>query len=480
LNLDDVLSGRAKLEGIQWLLLCASPRRVLRDQLKSLLSNRSMLGPCRLRRAKFKPGRKLTAYYDALIRRPGDAAYCARPVAVTWGAEGDARRQGEYDEAAMEAEAHHRGVAAPFGRLTMDLIPWNMHISVSPMDTHFTQLVRLTDPRYVRDMLAAVCPTAPDRSQAGAHAVTSIRYRPEQRHVLRYERSDGANAVVFAKLYTDSDGARVFHVARQAAEWLAQQVGFAAAARALAYVAKDRVVLYPGLCGVPLSKALWRRAHSTAHWLERAGTALCALHLLPPAVAGPLPTHDFEAEVGQTARAGAHIQVLLPPAGAAIDALLERARALHGRLPQEPSTFTHGDFKPEHVWRGPSGLTLLDFDSSQCGDPALDIGKFLAHLQLWHVLNEQAGLERAQERFLAGYAGRMADGRLLRARLYQAVELVKITARRVHLFDSHWLSHTERLITCADRVINDLESMFDRPATRSPALIPGKEHATHA
>ena len=477
-----MLSGRAKLEGIQWLLRSAGPRRVLRDQLKSLLSNRSMLGPCRLRRAKFKPGRKLTAYYDALIRRRPGTAYCARPVAVTWGAEGNAHRQGEYDRAAMEAEAHRRGVAAPFGRLTVDLMPWNMHISVSPIDTHFVQLVRLTDPRYVRDMLAAVCPTgpAPDRSQAGAHAVTSIRYRPGQRHVLRYERSDGANGVVFAKLYSDSDGARVFRVARQAAEWLAQQVGFATAVRALAYIAEDRVVLYPGLCGVPLSKALWRRAHSTAHWLERAGTALCALHRLPPAVAGPLPTHDFEAEVGQTARAGAHIRVLLPPAGAVIDALLERAREMHDRLPQEPSTFTHGDFKPEHVWCGPSALTVLDFDSSQCGDPALDIGKFLAHLQLWHVLNEQAGLERAQQRFLAGYAVGMADERLLRARLYQAVELVKITARRVPLFDSHWVSHTERLITCAGSVINDLELMFDPLATRRPALIPGKEHTAHA
>ena len=89
-------------------------------------------------------------------------------------------------------------------------------------------------------------------------------------------------------------------------------------------------------------------------------------------------------------------------------------------------------------------------------------------------------MERAQERFLAGYAGGMADERLLRARLYQAVELVKITARRVPLFDSHWVSHTERLITCAGSVINDLELMFDRPATRRPALIPGKEHIAHA
>lgn len=478
-----MLSGRAKIEGVQWLLLSAGPRRVLRDQLQSLLPDPGMLGPCRLRRARFKPGRKLTAYYDARVRMDGSAVFCARPVAVTWGVDKEAdRRHGEHDVAEMQAEARRRGVAAPFVQLTADLMPWSMHISVSPMDTHFAQLVRLMDPRYVRDMLAAICPKGPasDRSPAGAPAVTSLRYRPRQRHVLCYECSDGANGRVFAKLYTDADGARVFHVARRAAELLPQYVGFATAVRPLAYVGEDRVVLYPGLCGVPLSKALWRHGPSTARWLERSGTALCALHLLPPAVAGPLPTHDFEAEVGQTARASAHIRVLLPAVGAAIDALLERTRELHNRLPQEPSTFTHGDFKPEHVWCGPSGLTLLDFDSCHCGDPALDIGKFLAHLQLWHVLNDQPGSRSAQERFCTGYAGDMPDGRLLRALLYEAIELVKITGRRVPLFDPDWASRTERLIACARSVMNDLELMLGPPATRPSALIPGKEHAVHA
>jgi len=62
LNLADALSGRAKLEGVQSVLLSATPRKALPDQLKTLLSAPNMLGPCRLRRARFKPGRKITAY----------------------------------------------------------------------------------------------------------------------------------------------------------------------------------------------------------------------------------------------------------------------------------------------------------------------------------------------------------------------------------------------------------------------------------
>src|SRR6266851_7012811 len=95
MNLADALSGRAKLEGIQWVLLSAAPRRVLRDQLKALLSAPNMLGSCRLRRARFKPGRKLTAYYDVLVRREGTVRDCARPVAVTWESDRPAGRRNE-------------------------------------------------------------------------------------------------------------------------------------------------------------------------------------------------------------------------------------------------------------------------------------------------------------------------------------------------------------------------------------------------
>ena len=484
MNLADSLSGCAGLEGIQWLLLAPAPRRILRDQLKSLLSGRSMLGPCRLRRARFKPGRKLTAHYDALVRNERNTAYCVRPVAVTWGADDKPNRgPAEHAVAEMQAEARRHGVAAPFERLSADLAHWSMHISVSPLDSHFPQLVRLMDPRYVAEMLATVySASAPASTPALAdrYAVISIRYRPGQRHVLRYDRLDGAKTRVFAKLYRDEDGARTFRVATQAAEWLEQQAEGSTAVRPLVYVAEHGAVLYPALSGEPLTETFWRHACGLGRWLGRAGTALRALHLLSPSVAGPLPAHDFAAELGQTARASDFIRALLPSVGAAIDALFDRARELYQRLPQEPPTFTHGDFKSEHVWCGPYGLILLDFDSCHLGDPALDIGKFLAHLQLWHVLNEQPGLEPARQAFLAGYAVGKSKERLLRARLYEVVELVKITTRRVPLFDPDWTSRTERMIERAHSVMCRLELMMGVPAAQARPSVSGKEHAAHA
>src|SRR5437870_1643776 len=114
-----------------------------------------MLGPCRLRRARFKPGRKLTGHYDVLVHVEGTEGYGARPIAVTWRLDGDADRHQAGDALVeMQAEALRQGIAAPFRQLTAELPEWSMHVQVSPLDARFPQLVRLSDPRYVRARLA--------------------------------------------------------------------------------------------------------------------------------------------------------------------------------------------------------------------------------------------------------------------------------------------------------------------------------------
>ena len=468
MNLTGALSERTDLDALRWVLLSAAPRRILRNQLKAMLSAPARLGPCRLRRAKFKPGRKLDAYYDALVYGENIKGYCVRPIAVTWRVDHEADRRHEADLAEIQADAVRRGIAAPFGHLTADLPGWNMRVEVSPLDARFTQLIRLSDPRYVHDLLAATDVAgngASNQPRLDRYAVTSIRYRPGQRHVLRYDAVDAAKAgTVFAKLHTGEDGARIFHRATQAGVWLARHGEGVTSVRPLAYVPEDRVVLYPGLSGAPLSKLLRRPDRRTGWCIERVGAALHALHHLPAETAGPLQLHDFAAEVGEIARASEHIHVLLPSVGAVINALLDRARELHRRLPQEAPTFTHGDFKSDHVWVAPGGPTLIDLDSSHLADPALDIGKFLADLRLWHLAYGQPGIEQAQERLLAGYAPGAPTERRVRARLYEAVELIKITARRVRLFDHDWGSRTQRLIHGAQVVMNDLERTLGLPA----------------
>jgi aminoglycoside phosphotransferase (APT) family kinase protein len=133
---------------------------------------------------------------------------------------------------------------------------------------------------------------------------------------------------------------------------------------------------------------------------------------------------------------------------------LERARSAYDRLPSESPTFTHGDFKADHLWVSRGGLTLLDFGSCALGDPALDIGKFLADLQWWSALSGRASAS-AQRAFLASYATG-SEARLLRARVYEALFLVMCAAHRVPLYHSAWAARSARLVQQAGAVLDQL------------------------
>jgi aminoglycoside phosphotransferase (APT) family kinase protein len=455
-DFNDALWGDAGLTGIHWALLSSRAREMLAQTLAQPLGDAGSLEGCELRRAKFKPGRKLSAYYDVTVRDAATGESTVRPIEVIWQPpDADTRPEPSPELAAMQAEAVERGLAAPFDELLTKAPEWGMRVQISPLDARFPQLVRVSDPSYVRDMLAGANPAHPP---AARYRVTTIRYRPGQRHVLRYDPADGSrgSGPLFAKIYNSDKGARTFDVVTRAADWLAAHGGGLTTVRPAAYIADDGVVLYPLVSGTPLSELLRAPDQQTASRLRQAGAALAALHGTPTDVV-ELQPHSFAKEIKGIVSASEHVHPLLPATGALIDALLDRARALHERLPQEPPAFAYGDFKADHLWVTLDGLTLIDFDTCYLFDPAIDVGKFLADLQWWYNSYGQPGVEQAQEQFLAGYAPGAPAERLLRARLYEALVLIKTTVRRVRLFDQDWTERTERLIRRADAVLTQLD-----------------------
>src|SRR5256884_9188662 len=136
-----------------------------------------------------------------------------------------------------------------------------MHIRVSPLDPRFTQLARLSDPRYVRAMFEetyAAGNAAWDQRLISDYTVTSIKYRPGKRHVLRYDPRDPVTGgAVFAKLYIGKeearafrreDGARAFRVAQGVADWLAEPGQGGDSLRPPGYVAPGAVLLSRHAC----------------------------------------------------------------------------------------------------------------------------------------------------------------------------------------------------------------------------------------
>jgi phosphotransferase family enzyme len=450
MKLADVLAGRAGLAGLRWLLLDPNPQRVFCRELDRLLADGYAVGRCRLRRAKFKPNSKLRAYFDVEVDGPDARPGGIRPVMVTWITDGESPPAGEVTQ--LEERAVELGLAAPFRALQARVEEWNMHVLVSPVDARFPSLISLSDAAFVADVL--------DGRNGTRYDVRTIRYRPGERHVLRYDpRGAGATAdpqrSVFARLYEGDHGSRPLRVGRYLGEVFGDSGADFAVAPSLGYLPEHHALLSRRVPGTPLSRELLASAGSTKH-LRRVAGLLRLIHATPPEPVDD-HRHEFEHELQAATRASRYIAALSPGTGAAIQSILERTQALHARLPQEPPGFVHGDFKLDHLWITPRTLTVIDLDRCCTGDPALDIGKLLADLRWWYASPGSGDVERAQREFIAGYFGDRNPPRLLRSRLYEAVLLVKITAHRVPLFDSFWQARTDLLIGQAEHGLAALE-----------------------
>ena len=460
---DEALAGSLGVAGVRTLLYGRRTRQELRGGLRSLLGPGVELGRCRLERAKFKPGRKLTGYYVAEVL--GSDGPVARPVVVTWTVPPEpGSRRLTPDEVAMEDEARVAGVLAPFCSLGAEPAGLGGGIRVSPLDVEFPQLVRLSTPARVHDLLAEVYQGA---SVVPDYTVTSVRYRPRQRHLLRYDPSgEAGEGSVFAKLYRPGEVARDARVVASVGERLEAAGPTVAAARPLPGSGSEDVLLYPRVPGAPLSSRLWRS--SARRHLAGAGGLLRLLHSDGHGLDGDLPQHDLDAELGSIARAAEHLDPLLPTAAQRVARILDRARDLDEVLPAERPGFAHGDFKTDHVWAAGDRLTLLDFDTCCLAEPALDLGKLLADLSFWYSLAGRPGLATAQEQFLAGY-GDVATDRLARTRLYEAIVLTKLTLRRLRRFDQFWELRTEALTARAEMLLDAAGEDRGRRAGAAPA-----------
>ena len=348
----------------------------------------------RLIRTKYKPARKLTAYYQLT---PGDEA---RHVAVTWTNE-------------------------------------SVRVLVSPDDPDMPQLAALHDRLHLTDLLGF------------AGRIDTIRYRPGQRHVLRVSSPD---RVVYVKTDRDDSGARAVPVVQALTERVASTSPGAHLAEPIGYSVADRAGFWEGAPGEPL----WRRfagGAPEARLTFLVGRALRVLHETPfddlPAQDGS--ARDAAVEIASTIRASEHIVALLPEVGADFLAIVQDVADDLARAPTEAPTFTHGDVKSDNVLAFGNDVRLLDLDRCGPADPALDLAKFIADLRWWcgPDRNCAGGLI---DSFLSGY-GDADPARWERAvhltRLFQ----LKLAARRCSVHDPAWETRVRARVSAAAPVL---------------------------
>ena len=436
MDTQSLLSARTGPEGVRVLLGSTPVRRTVRSALAGMLEEPAALGRCRLHRTKFKPGQKLTAWFDAgLTARP------SRPIAVSWWAAGTLPNPSP-DDAAAEAEARRRGCATPFAVLGADVPDAQMRVHVAPLDPAYRGLTPMSDPAHVASVLGLGQPPR----------IVPLRYRPGQRHVLRYEPVDGAGPTLFVKLYADDRGTRLARAAATVAEILGEGSDGVAAVPVAALEA-ERALVFERAPGLPLRALLHRQDRRTGVALRQAGALLRRIHDAAPADEGPALGRSVDDELAEVTSATRAVAQLAPTLGALVGDVLARTQEALAAAPAEPAALVHGDFKTDHLLVGRRTLTLIDVDKCAVADPALDLAKFLADLRWW--LRGDPAAAAAQGAFLAGY-GPATAGREVRARALEPLFMVKLTARRVQVHQPRWASRTAGPIEQADHLLRGM------------------------
>ena len=458
MNHTDVLSSEAGLSDVQWALNGQSSRRMLRKELRAMLQPGHRPGALRLTRAKFKPERKLLAYFSCPVLDEVEKTTHSVHLAVAWQKTlNDTNQVGDW--ARLQEEASQSGLMPVQNELWRHLPDRGIKLQLWPFDPEFPQLVRLGNPAYIADRFTSLG-IAHDRKQMPM--VTPIRYRPGERHVLRYEFFTPERLApqrLYAKLYSNAEAAaKAFGVANRVVDWLAANHGGLQGNRPEALSHEDGVILYSHAPGVPLSRQLKRSRRWLGDQMRIIGSTLAVLHNGPEELQSDLKQNDFAKEAKVVKRASEHIQVLLPETYNAILKILDQAQECYFSLPQEEPTFTHADFKADHLLSTPDGLTLIDFDTCTLTDPGLDVGKFLADLDWWFALQGISGVEEAQAEMLRGYQGAgepdpIIHARLARARIFHVLILVKIVVRRVPIYQKQWATMTGQMIRRAAELL---------------------------
>lgn len=311
-----------------------------------------------------------------------------------------------------------------------------------PHDRELPALTHLGKRRRRARLLTELCPTREDLSEA---ALIHLRYRPERRYVARLV--GGAQGDALLKLYCTRD----YEPARAAAASF-RSSGPLEVVRPLGCSDAARALLFPWRPGASLASLLADEARAPAA-LRLTGAALAALHAQSGA---GLPQTRRDTPLVDLAAAAATITTICPE-------LSPRVRWLTAQLARylqaQPMRLRplHGDFYADQVLVGANYATLLDLDNARWGEPAADLGAFVAHLWRAAALGHETSAKAVllAEALYAGYAELATLPSQAQIRRYSALSLLRLAPEPFRYRALNWPDQVAGLVAAAVAILTD-------------------------
>jgi hypothetical protein len=309
-----------------------------------------------------------------------------------------------------------------------------------PHDGKLKVLSHLADATLRRRLLRKL---VRDRPELWDAALGAMHYLPERRCVAQL--LSGGSPVAALKAYAPND----YETARRRASAFRSHAPLRVA-RCLAQSDRRRVLMFEWLPGRSLGEAVCDHDANTPA-LCSTGLALARLHAQEPTGLPCLTRREEEAAFLANA---ADIRFLCPRLAGRLNRLVPRiACGLRGG--PRPERATHGDFHAHQVILADGGVAILDFDRARRGDPAADLGMFIAHLE--HKAQRGAlparRVEHLAAAFLDGYRAATGAAEPARLPLYVATGLVRLAAHPLRHGEQDAAAHAERLLVRAAAVL---------------------------
>jgi len=294
-------------------------------------------------------------------------------------------------------------------------------VPIFPFDPDLPALARFFPPGESAGPLESLREALDLTTGARIEDVLVLGYRLGRRAVLRCRLRDGGRELtVVAKLLPARKAARLAHLMRALA-----RSGFDGSGA--------DVIRVPRILAESAEGILWLEAfpEPSLHDLigqpsfvpgaAAAARALRRLHAIATLDLSPLGAGDELARLRQTLVETTDVFPHLATGLREVMGLLEA-----GVPGPSPSAATlHRDFYDKQVLTGAGGTTLLDADTLAAGDPALDVGNFLAHLvvRARQEPGSAAVLAEGRAAFLADY-GDVGEARW---RWWEAASLLRLS-----------------------------------------------------
>jgi aminoglycoside phosphotransferase (APT) family kinase protein len=328
-------------------------------------------------------------------------------------------------------------------------------------DPGLPRLAKALDMRFMAPLVARAAGLEPGAARALRCSADVLNHKPGRRCTIRYRLCDetrcddpAASVTVVGKLFRSAYKAE--RVYRRIEDLGKLDLG----AERIAVPATRALVPELGLLFLEYAEGRDLRSMVSgfdderplvlaAHWLAR-------LH-----AAAPLDGLKVLSVERQFEKLDEWCEQAIPHLDAALALRMHESRAaLHGlaaRMSAYTPAMIHKDFYYAHViWDG-ERAAILDFDQVSVGDPALDVGHFLAHFEAHaHQLTTNGHASASLgELFVREYCVTGHDDLRVRVPFYKAQTFLKLAATHVSRKRGDWLAHTRALVAAGCRVLEE-------------------------